>query len=361
MALHAPPVVPFPGVPKDAKLYIVKQHSLTQESTPSGKIIRVVVKNSPFVVLVGCEPPIVDLKHFHYDTALCYDTATLKEVDFINNRPLETKISVTENGSQLACEARLKVLTSQLEDMTFKLRIRAVDPKTKAFTGLQVLSESIKVVSKPEQARKKKKNSEGGATAASPPTAPVSSISSPIIAPAPVPSRKRSSAGSHAAEESRLLPVLERLHRQAAHNHDLLNDLRRTDASVSDSTPGADGAVTDLLDGCPEGRTIADFETSFTMLMQGCGSVSVTDRTERVRRVARALGFTADSVAEMRDLFWAEGLGRALGEPESQFPSTSSGVPVSENDAETACGPDCPAKKELERVEHFYREVFSLQ
>jgi hypothetical protein len=39
------------------------------------------------------------------------------------------------------------------------------------------------------------------------------------------------------------------------------------------------------------------FQPSSHAFLIRCGAVSATDRTERVRRVARALGFTADSVA----------------------------------------------------------------
>lgn len=65
---------------------------------------------------------------------------------------------VNESGSKVNVECRLKVLSSQLEDMFFKIKFIALDPITQREISpmLTVVSEAIKVISKPEQIKKKK-------------------------------------------------------------------------------------------------------------------------------------------------------------------------------------------------------------
>jgi len=74
-----------------------------------------------------------------------------------------------------------------------------------------------------------------------------------------------------------------------------------------------------------------------------------------MRKIIRDLNITRESVSELHDLFWAEGLQRALGDLSEQDERVAS----VKRDVVCDC-PDCPHKKELERVEDFYREVFSM-
>jgi len=159
------------------RLVIQKQNCLAEEKFVRSGITqtaKVVVKNSPFIIQLGLASPIysgempgmifsqIDLHQFVFDAKLYYDTDEddKKEVDFVKLKPLEYKSQVHENGSQVNMEVRLKVLTSQLEDMMFRVKIRALDARTKREVSplLNVTSAPIKVVSKPEQLRKKKKS-----------------------------------------------------------------------------------------------------------------------------------------------------------------------------------------------------------
>lgn len=115
----SPPAPPNPN----GRLVILKQNCLTEEKfVRNGEPcnVRIVVKNSPFVVQVGyvhilklfylfihCAfifsyepttiPPVpVDFKSMVFDARLIYDTPDEKEVDFIKLKPLDTKISVNE-------------------------------------------------------------------------------------------------------------------------------------------------------------------------------------------------------------------------------------------------------------------------
>lgn len=102
-------------------------------------------------------PGTIDFAATPLEVRLLYDCDKLKEVDFVKLKPLEARCHVNERGDQVTMEIRLKVLSSQLEDMFFRLRLVAVDSVTKQrLDQFSVVSEPIKVVSKPEQAKKRK-------------------------------------------------------------------------------------------------------------------------------------------------------------------------------------------------------------
>jgi len=100
----------------------------------------------------------------------------------------------------------------------------------------------------------------------------------------------------------------------------------------------------------------ADFESAVQTLLTCIDKLPPEMRAAKMRKVIKELGITRESVSEIHDLFWAEGLQRALGdnsEQDEKVPSVK---------REVACNcTGCPHKKELERVEDFYREVFSMQ
>lgn len=130
--------------------------------------MHVVVKNQPFLVQVGMssnsslEAQAFDFKKASLEARLLYDCDQLKEVDFVKLKPLEYKCHASDfdRGDQITVELKLKVLSSQLEDMFFRIRFTALHPVTKQpVPSLTVVSEPIKVVSKPDQVRKKKSSS----------------------------------------------------------------------------------------------------------------------------------------------------------------------------------------------------------
>jgi len=146
---------------QQASLVIVKQGSLATETLSKNglqKKVHVVVKNQPFVVLLGIagsEVP-VSMDKYTLEPRLLYDNEIMKEVDFVKHKPLEmVKTMPGESGEQINMELKLKVLTSQLEDMLFRIRFNAYEIEgNKRFT---IVSEPIKVVSKPEQVKKSNK------------------------------------------------------------------------------------------------------------------------------------------------------------------------------------------------------------
>jgi len=147
---------------------------VTQHNTPSDEkftrngIVRtvyVVIKNTPFQINLSLMNnlifnQLVDLNHFTLDVRLIYETdntSSEKEVDFVKVKPVEFKQTNNERADQTVLEARIKVLTSQHEDMFFRAKIVALDPKTgREFNpSIFCYSDPIKVISKPEQIKKK--------------------------------------------------------------------------------------------------------------------------------------------------------------------------------------------------------------
>ena len=127
----------------------------------------VVIKNAPFHIFVGSSP--------HYSTnfnqlplscELVYDTEQEATVDFVKKMPLETRQTIFEEGKKVDIECRISVLTSQHEEIPFRVRITALDPTTGKpyIPSVLIKTDPIKVVSKPEQIRKKEVQTKQGKT-----------------------------------------------------------------------------------------------------------------------------------------------------------------------------------------------------
>lgn len=98
----------------------------------------------------------INFNHVAFNCELLYDVEGLKEVDYIKDKPFLFKAKPNDRGDQVQLELRLKVLTSQHEDMFFICSIQGFDPHTKSeIPELHTYSHPIKVISKPEQLRKK--------------------------------------------------------------------------------------------------------------------------------------------------------------------------------------------------------------
>eukprot|EP00005_Dracoamoeba_jomungandri_P001914 CAMPEP_0174262128 /NCGR_PEP_ID=MMETSP0439-20130205/12786_1 /TAXON_ID=0 /ORGANISM="Stereomyxa ramosa, Strain Chinc5" /LENGTH=368 /DNA_ID=CAMNT_0015346777 /DNA_START=106 /DNA_END=1212 /DNA_ORIENTATION=+ len=155
----------FPVVHSQLKL--LKQSSPTQEKVSKNglqKNVHVVVKNTPFLMQLALTSPllvsgaVLDFKSLAVDVCLCYDNDSLKQVGFVKTKPLEVKTAISESGDQASLNVKIKVLTSQHEDMFFRVKVRVIEPKSKReFTPpLEILSEPIKVISKPKQIRRRR-------------------------------------------------------------------------------------------------------------------------------------------------------------------------------------------------------------
>jgi len=173
------------SVPSDGgyKLSINRQHSLDVESFVENgqqKNVHYVIKGSAFVLEValrklertsisnptsiqlGGDGLALDFHRITIATELLYDCEGDKPVFKVRSRPLTTK-GVVNEASPCNCklETVVDVLSSQHEDMNFKIKLTAVDVKTGDTLDFipPVYSEPFQVISKPDVlAKKKQKN-----------------------------------------------------------------------------------------------------------------------------------------------------------------------------------------------------------
>jgi len=123
------------------------------------KEVHVVVKNLVFLIEAVSN---IDLNQpkCNVEAKLLYDydkeEDSKVEVSFVKNEPMEYKVTVSENGYKATVELRIKVLTSQHEDMLFRVRLQAIDPMTQM--SFIATSQPIKVISKLTQLKKKELN-----------------------------------------------------------------------------------------------------------------------------------------------------------------------------------------------------------
>jgi hypothetical protein len=86
-------------------------------------------------------------------------------------------------------------------------------------------------------------------------------------------------------------------------------------------------------------------------------------RIDQIRYFLEQSGTTSECLTELHDLFSSEGLERPIGSqvPHQPDPSHDTiGASFSEDGQLTCECDNCPHKLELERIEEFYKEVFSL-
>jgi len=136
---------------------VVKQDNVGSEhiAKQSGlsKNVHVVVKNLGFHVEIQSN---ISLNECHLDAKLLYDFDTVTdnkmEVSYIKNEPMEYKVHLLDSGEKADIEVKIKVLTSQHEDMLFRVRFVAIDPITKI--PFECYTQPIKVISKLTQLKK---------------------------------------------------------------------------------------------------------------------------------------------------------------------------------------------------------------
>jgi len=150
------------GVVSAPQLVIISQGDVSSEHFSKNgvtKQVHVVVKNLVFNMEVSSS---MDLSKCSLEARLLYDfdreedAKNALEVSYVKNEPLEYKVSLTDGGYKASVELRIKVLTSQHEDMLFRVKLSAVDPLSGTTFG--VISQPIKVISKLTQLKGKSTN-----------------------------------------------------------------------------------------------------------------------------------------------------------------------------------------------------------
>jgi hypothetical protein len=130
-SVNQPHPIPHSFVCSDP-LFLIEQTSLVEDMVVyNGQNIKahVVVKNSPFAVTFQAKNGL-DLNQYSFEIRLVYDFNREKEVDFIKAKPFAFKMSITPSGTRLVVEARIKVLTSQLEDSCFRISVTMTESAT---------------------------------------------------------------------------------------------------------------------------------------------------------------------------------------------------------------------------------------
>lgn len=382
------------------KLVILDHQSLAQEAfTKDGlqKNVHIVVKNTPFVVTVGLTGSIfggriVDFSSLTLETHLLYDADGMREVPYMKQRPVEYKGKVNDKADQMTLDIKISVLSSHCENMCFRLRFQAVDARSgQSFHSLSVLSDPIKVISKPDQITKKG------------------------TAPAAARKRKRTANDS-------ILESLARIEEQQKEHAKLLATIReeaQTDRQQHQLTGGSTssslanfpslelpsnlfGGLADLgvealnvpsqlptttttttmlnlpLASSPSTSSSSTstttmtattnpanataLETAFNSLLDAYSRLPPSDRPEKIRKIIRASSAKKTAVfSEMIAMFSAQGLDcSTLGTGSLVSGGGGGGVVGSCNESGNGEGCTCPHQQRLAEIDSFYNELLNI-
>jgi hypothetical protein len=311
----------------ETRLEVTKQTSLAEEKFAKNgvqKNVHVVVKNTGFSVTLALAPshiPELDFRRLSIDSTLLYDSDEEKAVDFVRLKPIEFKARPNETGDECTVELRIKVLTSQLEDMFFRIRFRALDSLTKAYIPhLVTYSEPIKVISKPDQIKKK-----------------------------PHKTKKRNISEMVVDSLQRIEDSQNEHYRMLSQLH---NKLQRTSTEISTQIAARPHPSSSHHHLQPD-----DFEHAFSGFMTAFNGLPADERPTKIRKLIRSTSSREiDQLTEMLDMFWAEGLQKQLRIQQQQ----QSDAEMAAGAARAVCDLDeCPHKKELARIDEFYKEFLS--
>jgi len=340
------------------QLVITKQKTHSEEIISKNglqKTIFVVVKNSPFHFTLGVTGANskLDFNQIAFEAFLLYDCEGDKEVDFIKTKPMEFKPTPTENGQQLEVELRIKVLSSQHEDMLFKVKLQGFNPVTKEeVSGLALITPAIKVISKPEQLKKKQ------------------------------PSKKRTITDMLVDTVTRIekkqedqQKLIERMLTQQSSSN-VMEKRQKIDETIqsisnlfweemNNESNQSNQSNVQKTEEKKEKETTAvpEFEQAFANLIKAFNSMKPEEKPEIIRKLIRNSS-TRDTerLSELLDLFWTEGLQREpsfVGKTNARERlAANSSMSMKEDGMGCSCG-DCPHKQELERIDEFYKEFLA--
>jgi len=289
-----------------------------------------------------------------------------KYVPFVTTKPIEYKSVIGgEHGDEISFDVKVKVLSSHHEDNFFRLHFQVWDPLEKSpFKPVSVVSAAIKVISKPLKPKTPKPK--GGA--AKPRVAAVKrkaadfegdeeSDPDEMLVDSPARAGASSSSPSLAALEATLSTVAQ----QQRETLDLLQQLsdrgspNLMPSGGPQSAPSLTGS-SDSVGGPPPPKrarldippTPDDFEGSFSVMLQAYAGMSPELKAEKVRRLVRGLPTRdGETLEELFDVLATQGVRVQTG--------TTFAQPHQHTEA---CGPECPHREELQRMEDFFNEVF---
>jgi len=299
------------------QLQVISQSSLAENKINKNgtqKTIFVVVKNIGFTIDLGLSVPMQDLdfRKMTIDAALLYDSEIEKMVDFVRIKPLDFKCRPSDNGSKCTVDLRIKVLTSQLEDMFFRIRFRALDLLTKSvYPHLVAYSGPIKVISKPDQ----------------------------ITKAAPTKCKKRNLS-------EMVLDSLQRIEDQQVEQAHLLQRIQ-SQQLLQEYRPQSQEQ---------QHLKTEDFETAFSLFLTTFHSLPPEERPSKIRKLVRLIPEEElNQLNELLDMFMSEGFHK----PTYLEGGGSYGGLVPTEQTLRSCDENCVHKKELERIDQYYKEFLS--
>jgi len=257
-----------------------------------------------------------------FEASLLFDEDVDREVATVRSDPLEYVSHVSPDKKEVVMEVRIKVLSTQLENSLFKVKISA----RQGGNECSVKSDPIRAVSKPEQIRRRK-----------------AQASNPVKQQA---SKKR-------ARSSDVFEALEELKSNQLDQMILLQQLVENSKVIAQnqrplSQFNVDAPVLPLVSP-DQNNTTTKFEDAFNNFLVAYNNLPVGDRPTKIRKVIReASNSSPEDITEVINLFYTEGLAQPP-------PSTKS---HSETNGPCACT-DCHFKKELEQMDQFYTEFLS--
>jgi len=355
--LRIPGIVP-------PKLAVINHDSPAEEKFTRNGIVRtahVVVKNTPFNVQLQMQNnmfhgQLVDFHCFTMDVVLVYDTdpgVREKEVDYVKIKPVQFKCTINDRADQATVELKVKVLTSQHEDLYFRAKIVTLDPRTgKEFSpSVFAYTEPIKIISKPEQLKKRKSAKKRTLT--------------DILVETVTRIEKQQDNQAKLIEKlldgaqrgfPNVIPSTNSPHNQVLNNTNSNTSTKdtsflwenalgkATDSSSSPSPPAASAKGSSVMT-----EVSPDFEVAFATFIAAYNSLASEERPEKIRRIIRTSS-TRDTerLSELIDLFTAEGLQQGVG----------SEISIGAGGTSCQCT-HCPHRLELLKIDDFYKEFLS--
>jgi hypothetical protein len=141
------------------QIIIIEQLTPGHERFANDKVqkdVGVCVKKKGFPITIGTVANKFDLSKANLSVSLLYDNNLRSSVDFTEKAPLTYKTKLSKEKTSATIDVSLSVLSSQLENSLFLIKIRVENKKnSKEFS--EVLSEPIRVVSKVTQLQTKAK------------------------------------------------------------------------------------------------------------------------------------------------------------------------------------------------------------
>jgi len=224
------------------------------------------------------------------------------------------KSFVSAAGDRATIEIRLLVLTSQHEDSLFRVKVAVTSQQEQTF---EVISEPIRVVSKPSQVHKKRRTGASTVEITAPPTPTVTCGS------------KRSAPSN----QDSVLEALQRMEDQQLEQRKLIEQLL-LQQQTSSSSPKTFSFIDD-----------GDFISAFQTFLNAYNKIPIEERPNKLRKAVLSNQTASDSLADFVSVCVT---------PEHHLLGDSTMKSIT---SRLGCDGECEHKKQLETFGDLYTEL----